>query len=257
MIVRFDHVKNEISIREYFRLYGRQKILFTDNLNLFKCFSRQHFEIRLVIWILSIFRKLRIHSKAIMSSKYKFEKKAIEAYSRKDFENAVYWYSRAISLSPDDADLYSERGVAYFHRKMLKESLEDMNKARELEPEKPYRYSSRAYIRDSMGDTPGAIEDYKIAIKLDPEDSVAHNNLGLLEEKLGHMAQAKAMFDLADALAKDASGSNDPADYRPKNIQREIEDERSEKTLRSEMVNVFRSKEGFREFLSFIRNGLK
>ncbi|HKK40332.1 MAG TPA: tetratricopeptide repeat protein [Cryomorphaceae bacterium] len=192
-----------------------------------------------------------------MSSKYKFEKKAIDAYNGKDFENAVYWYSRAISISPDDAELYSERAVAYFHRKMLKESLADMDRAQELEPKKPYRYSSRAYIKDAMGDTPGAIEDYKIAVELDPEDAVAHNNLGLLEEKLGHMAQAKAMFDLADALAKNESGSDDPADYRPKNIQREIEQEKTKKSVSSEMLNVFRSREGFKEFVSFIRNGFK
>jgi Flp pilus assembly protein TadD len=192
-----------------------------------------------------------------MSTKYKFEKKAIDAYSSKDFENAVYWYSRAISVSPDEAELYSERAVAYFHRKMLKESLADMDKAQALEPKKPYRYSSRAYIKDAMGDTQGAVEDYRIAIQLDPEDAVAHNNLGLLEEKLGHMAQAKAMFDLADALAKNESGSDDPADYRPKNIQREINQEQSEKSMSSEVLNVFRSKEGFKEFLSFIRNGFK
>lgn len=192
-----------------------------------------------------------------MSTKDKFEKKAIDAYRGKDFENAVYWYSRAISVSPDDAELYSERAVAYFHREMLKESLADMNKAQELQPEKPYRYSSRAYIKDALGDTAGAIADYKIAIELDPDDSVAHNNLGLLEEKLGHASQAKAMFDLADALAKNESGSNDPADYRPKNIQKEIEQEKRDKTLGSEILNIFRSKEGFREFVSFIRNGFK
>lgn len=192
-----------------------------------------------------------------MSTKYKFEKKAIDAYTGKDFENAVYWYSRAISVSSDDAELYSERAVAYFHRKMLKESLADMDKAQELEPQKPYRYSSRAYIRDAMGDTQGAVEDYRIAIELDPEDAIAHNNLGLLEEKMGHMAQAKAMFDLADALAKNESGSDDPADYRPKNIQREIDQEKTKKSISSEVLNVFRSKESFKEFLSFIRNGFK
>ena len=192
-----------------------------------------------------------------MSTKYKFEKKAIDAYRDKDFENAVYWYSRAISVSPDDAELYSERAVAYFHRKMLKESLDDMNKAKELEPKKPYRYSSRAYIKDSMGDTAGAIEDYKIAVGLDPEDAVAHNNLGLLEEKMGHMAQAKAMFDLADALAKGEDGTGNPADYRPKNIQKEIEEEKASKSVKDEALNVFRSKQGFREFISFIRNGFK
>ncbi|MEM9052399.1 MAG: tetratricopeptide repeat protein [Bacteroidota bacterium] len=192
-----------------------------------------------------------------MSSKYKFEKKAIEAYQSKDYENAVYWYSRAISVSPDDPELYSERGVSYYHRKMLTEALDDMNRAQEIQPEKPYRYSSRAYIKDAMGDTEGAVEDYKIAVSLDPDDAVAHNNLGLLEEKLGHMAQAKAMFDLADALAKNENGFGNPQDYRPTNIQKEIEEEKSQRSLSNEMINVFKTKEGFREFLSFIRNGFK
>ncbi|MCH2213889.1 MAG: tetratricopeptide repeat protein [Flavobacteriales bacterium] len=192
-----------------------------------------------------------------MSSKYKFEKKAIEAYQAKDFENAVYWYSRAISVSPEDPELYSERGVSYYHRKMLPEALDDMNRAQQLQPEKPYRYSSRAYIKDSMGDTEGAIEDYKIAVKIDPEDAVAHNNLGLLEEKLGRMAQAKAMYELADALAKNESRSGKPENYQAKNIQKEIEKEKVQRSLSNEMINVFKTKERFKEFLRFIRNGFK
>jgi Flp pilus assembly protein TadD len=192
-----------------------------------------------------------------MRAKDKFEKKAAKSYANRDFEKAVYWYSRAISVDPKDAELYAERGVAFFHRQMLKEALDDLNMARELEPKRAYRYSSRAYIKDAMGDTRGAIEDYKKAIELDPEDAVAHNNLGLLEEKMGHMSKAQALFDLADAMAKDGLGGSDPSSSRPRNIQREIETSRKDKSLISEMAKVFRSKESFREFLTFIRKGLK
>lgn len=191
-----------------------------------------------------------------MRAKDKFEKKAVQFYQNKDFEKAVYWYSRAISVDSTDPELYAERGVAYFHRNMLKESLQDLNKAQELEPKRAYRYSSRAYIKDAMGDTRGAIEDYKIAIKLDPEDAVAHNNLGLLEEKLGHTAQAQALFDMADAMAKDQPGDGENIP-RPRNIQREINHSKSDKTLAGQMIDVFRSKKTFREFVTFIRNGLK
>lgn len=191
-----------------------------------------------------------------MRAKDKFEKKAVHHYQNKDFEKSVYWYSRAISVDPKDPELYAERGVAYFHRNMLKESLQDLNIAQELEPERAYRYSSRAYIKDAMGDTRGAIEDYKIAIKLDPEDAVAHNNLGLLEEKLGHTAQAQVLFDMADAMAKDQNGEGEPIP-QPKNIQREINQSKSDKTLVRQMADVFRSKDTFREFVTFIRNGLK
>ena len=189
-----------------------------------------------------------------MRAKDKFEKKAIHHYQNKDFEKAVYWYSRAISVDSKNPELYAERGVAFFHRRMLKESLQDLNTAQKLEPKRAYRYSSRAYIKDAMGDTRGAIEDYKIAIKLDPEDAVAHNNLGLLEEKLGHTAQAQALFDMADAMAKSGEGEPMP---KPKNIQREINRSKSDKTLVRQMADVFRSKDTFREFVTFIRNGLK
>jgi len=191
-----------------------------------------------------------------MRSKDKFEKKAIKSYRDRDFEKAVYWYSRAISVNPENAELYAERGVAYFHRKMLQEALADHDKARELEPKRAYRYSSRAYIKDAMGDTMGAIEDYKVAIELDPEDAVAHNNLGLLEEKLGHTAKSQALFELADAMAKNQNSKGAPIE-QPTNIQKEIEDEKKGKSLLSEMAKVFKSRSSFREFVTFIRNGLK
>lgn len=192
-----------------------------------------------------------------MRAKDKFEKKAVRHYQKGDYEKAVYWYTRAISLDPENAELYAERGVAYYHRNMLDESLADHDRARELEPDRAYRYSSRAYIKDAMGNTRGAVEDYKIAIELDPDDAVAHNNLGLLEEKLGHTAKAQALFDLADAMAKDQFGDPRKGVDRPKNIQKEIEESKKEKSLGTEMLNVFRSRETFREFLTFIRNGLK
>lgn len=190
----------------------------------------------------------------------KFLKKAQEQYADKDFEGSVYWYTRCISLRPDDAELYAERGVAHFHLNKLEDSLADMNRAQELEPERSYRYSSRAYIRDAMGDTAGAVEDYKTAVKLDPQDAIAYNNLGLLEEKLGRHTQARIFFDFADALAKEDSQTpaGAPTEY-PTNIQSEINRERrsEDRSVLGEMSAVFKSKKTFKEFLTFIRNGFK
>jgi len=192
-----------------------------------------------------------------MSNKDTFYQKARKHYESKKFEDAIYWYTRIIALDGNDADIYSERAVAYFHHQKLRKSLEDMNHAQEIEPQNAYRYASRAYIRDAMGDLEGAIADYQIAIKIDPEDAVAHNNLGMLEEKRGHHQQAKVLYDFADKLAKDFPEDMHPENEKPKNIQKEIDKDARDKSLISEAGNIFRSRSAFREFLTFIRNGFK
>lgn len=182
--------------------------------------------------------------------------KAEKFYAEHKFKDAIYWYTRALSLSPN-ADIYSERAVSYFHNDQLKESLEDMNRAQELEPERSYRYASRAYIKDAMGDVEGAIRDYEKAIELDPDDAIAHNNLGLLIEKLGHHQKAKVFFDFADAMAQKEQGDATAMVDRPRNIQSDLNKERRGTSLGSEVLKVFTSADQFKEFLRFVGNGFK
>lgn len=167
---------------------------------------------------------------------------------------AVDLLSRALKLSPENPDLYSERGVANFLSGRMEEALKDLDKARELEPQNPYRYSSRAFVRDKAGDLKGAISDYQKAIRLDPEDAIAYNNLGLLQEKVGNKDQAKKNFSKADTLqgrapmpeigkadnkAEPASGQTEKPGLSLKHY---LETSRA----------VFTSREGFKEFMNFI-----
>ncbi len=192
-----------------------------------------------------------------MSNLDNYISKAEKKYADQNFSEAIYWYTRAISEAPRQADLFSERAVAFFHNKELGPSLEDMNRAQQLEPENAYRYASRAYIRDAMGDLKGAISDYEIAIKLDPDDAIAHNNLGLLTEKMGHQKQAQVFFDFADKLAKEHFEKTGQQIEKPRNIQHEVNASKSENSLIGEMGKVFTSKQSFKEFIDFIKNGFK
>ena len=121
-------------------------------------------------------------------------------YRLGNFSESADQLSIAIGMTPEQGQLFSDRGISYFMMGDRKASLQDFNKAQELEPENPYRYSSRAYVKDAFGDTKGAIGDYQKALELDPEDAISYNNLGLLLEKIGYQKEAQKHFAKADEL---------------------------------------------------------
>ena len=182
------------------------------------------------------------------------------------YKLALQHFDKAIKKQSDVADFHSERGVALFHLNRKEGALAALNKALMLEPDNPYRYSSRAFIKDSMGDTEGAIQDYLQCIKIDPEDAIAFNNLGMLEEKMGRKTSAKKRFKRADELislmdpeAGQIKFAPDETE-KPRNIQKEINEERKqdiEKGITGIMLDVFRNKNTRKEFLEFVKSGMK
>jgi len=185
-----------------------------------------------------------------------------QRYKSRDFEGAILAYTQAIEVEPTNADYYYQRGLSYFHLNRKSLALIDFNQAQELQPNNPFRYSSRAFIKDACGDINGAIADYERAIELDPEDAVAHNNLGMLHEKLGYMGKAKKSFEKADDLAdsgeffkippKEAASQQE----NPTSVEQSVT-EPIKRSLFQEAIRVFTDKKTFREFLTFVRNGLK
>ena len=182
------------------------------------------------------------------------------------YKLALQHFDKAIKKQSDVADFHSERGVALFHLNRKEGALAALNKALMLEPDNPYRYSSRAFIKDSMGDTEGAIQDYLQCIKIDPEDAIAFNNLGMLEEKMGRKTSAKKRFKRADELISLMDPESGQIKFapdeteKPRNIQKEINEERKqdiEKGITGIMLDVFRNKNTRKEFLEFVKSGMK
>lgn len=192
-------------------------------------------------------------------SESKFYIKAQESIAKQEYDKAVDLLTKAINQEPNNANYYSHRGVSRFHLGLQKEAIADMNKSVELEPDYSYRYASRAYIRSTVGDVKGAIADYEKAIELDPEDSVSLNNLGMMQEKMGYDNKAKENFERADHLAEllDENGIDYKEEIKPRNIQKEINEEKKEQTSSKLLLDIFRKKEVRREFFQFIKNGFK
>lgn len=187
-----------------------------------------------------------------------------EKAKQRAYAEAVDKYNLAIELQPQNADIYSDRAVAYFHLKKLNLSLMDMNKAQKLDPNNSYRYSSRAYIKDACGDVEGAIADYRKTIELDPDDAIAYNNLGLLEEKQGRQKVAKEHFNKADHLADklglnfgEFSQPSTKVEAEKEEIEQDSEPAEEKSSLVRESVKVFTDKATFREFIRFVKNGFK
>lgn len=191
-------------------------------------------------------------------------------------DEALVAFEEALKTA-ENPDIYSDRGVLFIHKNDKEKAMADFNKAIDLQPDYSFRYSARAYAHEYFGDTESSVADYEKAIELDPNDAVAYNNLGLMQEKLGYKQMAQTNFDLADKLAKqekklheimDDLESNQPVETikedhkqleeeKPKSVILPEEKENEEKNAFAEFSKLFTSKEQFKSFLSFLKNGFK
>lgn len=192
-------------------------------------------------------------------------KDAHETLKSGKIEEAITLYNLALVKNPGHPDILSDRGVAYLHLENQEMCFQDLMTALEIEPEKAYRYASFAYARNHFGDIDGAIADYQKAIELDPDDAVAHNNLGLLLEQKGYEAEAKEKFERADKLSKmedellqmmDKLEGNPTANYDIANATGQNVKEEKQSVMK-EMKKILTSRQQFREFMQFVKNGFK
>lgn len=191
--------------------------------------------------------------------------KGLDKVKENDFSGAIEHFTNAISEDPTNVEYYAERAVAYLNTNQFELSMFDMNRCVEMEPGNSYRYSCRAFLKSRMGDSAGAVTDYEMAVKLDPEDAIAYNNLGLAQEQLGYKAKAQQSFERSNQLigynpkrfdegsAMPVNNSETKSPKEPAKSHHEM----NPLTRRQVVKSVFTKKAGFRDFLSFIRNGFK
>ncbi len=200
----------------------------------------------------------------------KTHKEAHELLKNEQIQDAIKTYTKAIKQTPNHPDIYSDRGVAHLHNKDKKNCFMDLNKAIELQPEYSFRYAARAFAKRNFGDIKGAVLDYEKAVELDPTDAIAQNNLGLLLEEQGYKNQAEKRFKRADKLSKiedhlfeviDNLEEQKQAERKVNPAQRiainPIATREKEFTTKKEFKKIFTSKNQFKDFLRFIKNGFK
>jgi lipoprotein NlpI len=96
----------------------------------------------------------------------KLYKQGVEANKKGEFDEAIRYYSKAISLKPDSADLFYVRGRAYTEKDQLDKAISDFTRTIALKPAyaEAYNFRGKAYI--GKGDTHKAMADFKKACEL-------------------------------------------------------------------------------------------
>lgn len=81
--------------------------------------------------------------------------KGNECLAKKDFAQAIEWYTRGIELEPTNHVLYSNRSAAYLSSKNNEKALADGDKCIQLNPAWDKGYNRKFAAQLAMGDLDG------------------------------------------------------------------------------------------------------
>ena len=118
----------------------------------------------------------------------------------KRLDEALASYDKAIALSPDYAEAFSNRGVALMELKRLDVALASYDKAIALKPDYAEAFNNRANALKELKRLDEALASYDKAIALKPDYAEAFSNRGNALMELKHLDEALASCDRAIAL---------------------------------------------------------
>lgn len=95
---------------------------------------------------------------------------------QKDYEQAIDWYSKAITLNEKYTEAYHQRGRCRQFSKDYTGAIADYTTAIKLFPHYTKSYLNRAACKNRIGDAKDACEDWKQAEKLASNDSTIYFN---------------------------------------------------------------------------------
>ncbi len=173
------------------------------------------------------------------------------AMNKKDYEEAIDHYTKAIELSPFVASHYYQRGLAWYRKGNKDKALEDFDKAIILDSRWSSAYIYRGLCEVKKGAYAKALSDYKRALQLNPKDPTVHNNLAWLyatphDEKFRDKAKALEHVKKEAELSKEKDAeildTLAKAYFINGKLKEAVEAERK-------ALNLARDNEGFRENL--------
>jgi tetratricopeptide (TPR) repeat protein len=148
---------------------------------------------------------------------------AIQKERDGDYRGMLADMNQAIFLDSQNSRLYYTRGVA---KSMLgnKDAISDYTLALSLNPNHALTYSNRGVSKSDFGDNKGAIEDFNRAIAIDANDATTYYHRGNAKAALNLPKAALTDFDRAIAINPQLA----PAYFRRSNVKSRLGDDRGQ-----------------------------
>ena len=116
---------------------------------------------------------------------------------KREYKEAIRYYSEAIAKKNDFADAYNNRGLAKFRNDDSEGALVDYTRALETDPDFATAYLNRAEVRLETGDAPGSLADLKHIEKQYQDSTFYQTRLGDTYVRLKQESPAQAAYDRA------------------------------------------------------------
>jgi tetratricopeptide (TPR) repeat protein len=109
----------------------------------------------------------------------------VQKRKKGDYQGALADYNQAISIDPNFAMAYNNRGV--IKKENLNDpqgALADYNRALQINPNFAMAYNNRGVIKkENLNDPQGALADYNRALQINPNFAMAYSNRGVIKKE--------------------------------------------------------------------------
>jgi tetratricopeptide (TPR) repeat protein len=119
----------------------------------------------------------------------------------RDFDGALADCNQAVSLAPNEAGPYGNRGSTYMLLGKFDLALADLNKAIQIEPTEAGSYNTRGLIDSLEGKWDQALQDFNMAIQYDSNFAPSYLGRARVEQKDGNRDAAKGDLNTALSLS--------------------------------------------------------
>lgn len=119
---------------------------------------------------------------------------------KREYKEAIRFYSEAITKKPDFADAYNNRGLARFRDDDREGALADYTRSIETDPDFGTAYFNRAEVLLETGDAAGSVADLQHIEKQYRDSTFYQTRLADAYVQLNNPAQAQVAYDRAIQL---------------------------------------------------------
>ncbi len=131
--------------------------------------------------------RVKVSKEEIVRNFDAFMSKGIQSLSKKDYDEAIKYFQKAVSLKPESERAHNFLGLVHFMKKNYKIAEAEFSKSIFLNSKYSPAYSNLGNVYLKFNNLSKAEEYYKKAIELEPERPSPYYSLGNLLLSLGRM----------------------------------------------------------------------